>query len=345
MVDIPPPDGPRPVSNDEAAAVASELYGLEAVATPLAAELDQIFRLDAAGGRRFVLKIADPAADPAVADLYVEALDHIAKTDPSLPVETVIPAQNGSRLVRHRFASGDVRTVRLFSYLDGVPLHTLERTPAQCHALGTLIAKTGLALQGLSHPAATRALLWDIQQAGAVRDRTGYIEDPVRRALAESYLDRFEAVILPAQAGLRRQIIHNDFNTNNILVDAADHDRISGLLDFGDMIEAPLVNDLAVAVSYHLLDSEAPLAMACGLVAAYHAVLPLEPAELDWLADIAAMRCVLLVVVCTWRTQHRPENRAYLMRNVERSWARLGRLEALPEGAATRVLRAACGME
>ncbi len=333
------------VSPQEAASLAAELYGFDATATPLAGEVDQIFRLDTADGKRFVIKIADPAMDTAVAELYVEGLDHIAKTDPGLPVETVIPATDGARLLRHQFADGEWRAVRLFSFLDGVPLHTVERTPAQCRALGRLLAKTDLALRDFSHPAATRELLWDFQQAYALRDRTGYIEDPVRRTLAEAHLDRFEAVVRPAQAALRRQVIHNDFNSNNILVDAADHDRIAGLLDFGDMIEAPLINDLAIAVSYQLLDSETPLAFASELVAAYHAVLPLERAELDWLADLVAMRYVMMVVGCTWRAHQRPENREYLMRNVEISWARLDRIDALPEGAAARAFRIACGME
>ena len=333
------------VSPQVAASLATDLYGLDATATPLAGEVDQIFRLDTADGKRFVIKIADPIMDTAVAELYIEGLDHIAKADPGLPVETVIPTTGGARLVRHQFAGGEWRAVRLFSFLDGVPLHTVERTPAQCRALGTLLAKTDLALQGFSHPAATRELLWDIQQAYALRDRTGYIEDPVCRALAETHLDRFEAVIRPAQGGLRCQVVHNDFNANNILVDAADHDRIVGLLDFGDMIEAPLINDLAIAASYQLLDTETPLALASELIAAFHAVLPLERAELDWLADLVAMRYVMMAVGCTWRAHLRPENREYLMRNIEISWARLDRIDALPEGAAAKAFRTACGME
>ena len=98
-------------------------------------------------------------------------------------------------------------------------------------------------------------------------------------------------------------------------------------------------------MSYQLLDSEAPLALASELVAAFHAVLPLKREEFDGLADLVAMRYVMMVVGCTWRAHHRPDNREYLMRNVAISWARLDRINALSEGAAAKTFRTACGME
>ena len=73
---------------------------------------------------------------------------------------------------------------------------------------------------------------------------------------------RFTEHARPALPGLRAQAIHNDLNLYNVLVDPRDHDVIAGILDFGDMVRAPLVNDLAVAASYQLEPGADPLAPA-----------------------------------------------------------------------------------
>lgn len=40
----------------------------------------------------------------------------------------------------------------------------------------------------------------------------------------------------------------NDFNMDNVLVDPALPSRISGVLDFGDMVHTPLICDMAIAI-------------------------------------------------------------------------------------------------
>ncbi len=55
------------------ARVARELYGLDAVATPLPGERDLNFRLDA-GGVRYVLKLHEPREDLALEDAVLEHL-------------------------------------------------------------------------------------------------------------------------------------------------------------------------------------------------------------------------------------------------------------------------------
>ena len=62
------------------ARVARELYGLDAVATPLPGERDLNFRLDA-GGIRYVLKLHEPREDLALEDAVLEHL----RSEPAVP--------------------------------------------------------------------------------------------------------------------------------------------------------------------------------------------------------------------------------------------------------------------
>ena len=68
----------------EAEDIAQRVFGIAASAHPLDSERDQNFRLCSVDGLDCVLKIANPAEDPAVLDLQTEALLHIARVDPDL---------------------------------------------------------------------------------------------------------------------------------------------------------------------------------------------------------------------------------------------------------------------
>ena len=80
----------------EAEDIAQRFFGIAASAHPLDSERDQNFRLCSGDGPDWVLKIANPAEDPAVLDLQTEALLHIARVDPDLAVPHVITTLDGS---------------------------------------------------------------------------------------------------------------------------------------------------------------------------------------------------------------------------------------------------------
>lgn len=321
-------------------------YGLAGTLTPMSGERDRNHRLQSdADGACFLLKLSHPAEAPLVADFQTRTLLHLARADPGLPVQRIVPTLDGTPSFCTDAGDGPPRVVRLFSYLSGQPLPEAPRSAAQRANLARMLARVDAALQDFRHPAGARSLPWDIQHAGTVRGLLQHVADPARRALAARALDRFEQAVAPHLPTLRRQPIHNDLNPNNVLVDPADPDRITGILDFGDMVEAPLIDDLAVAAAYQLGGHGDPLTEVLPFVAAYHAVLPLQRAELDLLFPLMTARLVMVVAISGWRAARDPANAAYLLRNNAPSWARLAACDALaPEGAA-RVLRAACGIE
>ena len=53
-------------------------YGLSGTLVPLASERDQNFRVGTEIGDQFVIKIANSAEDPAIIDMQLKALEHIA---------------------------------------------------------------------------------------------------------------------------------------------------------------------------------------------------------------------------------------------------------------------------
>ncbi len=319
-----------------------ERWNLGGELEPLVSERDQNFLLRAADGARFVLKISNPGEAPAVLDFQARALEHVARLAPALPVPHVVPSRGGRMLERIETSGGDC-LVRIVSWLDGTPLDDVPWTPRLRKHLAGTMAKLGLALRGFFHPAARHPLLWDVNRADAAAALTAHIDDPARRTLAERNFERHQRQVAPLLAGLRAQVIHNDCNPDNVLVARDDPEAVSGIVDFGDMVHAPLVNDLAVAIAYQLVDQDDPLAVACELVAAYHATCPLEPAELRLLFDLVSLRLTMSVAICAWRAKRHPENVDYILGHHERYWATLARLDALDPRDAERAFLGACG--
>jgi Ser/Thr protein kinase RdoA (MazF antagonist) len=334
VLDAPAP----PVSVADAEALGADHFGLRATATPLTGERDRNFLLRADDGGAYVLKVVHPAEDPAVTDFQNQALLHLAEADPALPVPRVRPPL----LVPWQVPGLPPRLVRMYSWLPGRPLHLVAPGSAQRRAVGGLLARLGLGLRGFSHPAQDHVLLWDIQHAARVRPLLAHIQDPVRRAIPERLLDVFEQRAVPAMRGLRRQVIHNDFNPHNVLADPVADDRIAGVIDFGDMVRAPLVQDLATACAYHVQPEGHPLAGPAEIVAGYHAVCPLLPDEIEVLFDLIAVRGVISVAISGWRAERQPDNAAYILRNYPTAWAGLERLAAVPRAEAAVLFHAAC---
>jgi len=329
-------------STAEAEEIARRVFGIAASAHPLDSERDQNFRLCSGDGPDWVLKIANPAEDPAVLDLQTEALLHIARVDPDLAVPHVKTTLDGSH--SHTIEGPDGRRfiTRLLSFLPGTLLDEAAPSPALRREVGAAAARLARALCGFFHPAARHALLWDIMQASGLRERLHRVEEPARRREIERFLDRFDGDVLPRLRCLRAQIIHNDVSAQNTLVDG---ESVTGSIDFGDLIHAPLVCDLAVPISELTLGTADPIASAAEITVGYHAVTALSDEELHLVFDIVCARCAMGITIASWRASHHPENTEYILDGVNEFWELLQRfLEAGPERVYATV-RDACAVE
>jgi hydroxylysine kinase len=342
-----PIDGLRAASSlpeSLAKQLAAEHYGLTVAVHRLDSERDQNFRLRTPDGREYVLKIANPSEDRAVTNLQTEALVKLAAADPDLPVPRIFPALNGANELDIGFDDGSTRVVRLLSFLAGRPFHTVKSSTALRRDLGQCAARMARGLSDFRHPGANHKLLWDLQHAAELRPLIDAVPAE-RRGLVERVLNRFEGHALPVLSGLPKQPLHNDLNPHNIVVDAANSERIAGIIDFGDLTSTARIVDLAVTAAYQVVDSDDPLAPACDMIGAYHAVTPLDAIEFDILFDLIATRMVMTIVISSWRAIRYPENRDYILRNNPAAWGRLQRIADIPGAQARQQIKSACNSE
>ncbi|MGB8814039.1 MAG: phosphotransferase, partial [Paracoccaceae bacterium] len=279
---------------------------------------------------------ANPAEPAAVTQFQTMALLHLAATAADLPVPRVVHTLSGATEVG--LPNG---ILRLLTYVEGTPLHSAQPTAAQRRSMARMGASLARALRDFHHPAADHDLLWDIKQAARLRSLMPSIADPALQSLARRCLDTFDADVAPQLQSLRWQVVHNDLNPHNVLVDPTDADRISGVLDFGDMVHTPLICDVAVAASYQI-DRDNPLQSLIDFAAAWHSADPLYPAELDQLFDLVATRMVTTIAITSWRASRYPENAPYILRNFPSAKAGLEAFANLPRAAVLHALKATC---
>jgi hydroxylysine kinase len=311
---------------NEAISVSYEHYGLKAVAKELKSERDQNFMLMIDGRPKFLLKVANAAEAHSTIDFRVGALRHMEDVAPDLPIQRVIQTRAGTDIFSWSAVDGQTRFCYLLSYLDGVPMAGNIASGEQQAGLGLTAAKVDRALSGFTHPAAGHELLWDLKHAAKLRAYVHMTEDPLHRDLASQALNRFDSIEL---APLRTQVIHNDLNPHNVLV-WPETGSIAGVIDFGDMVQSPLVCDVAVACSYLFAEGPEPIAPLCRFLAAYRSVLPLHQNELAALPVLIATRLAMTVIITNWRASQYPENRDYILRNQKSAVAGLLALAAVP---------------
>jgi hydroxylysine kinase len=301
----------RPVPSERAVALVREHYGLDTRASRLTGERDENFRLCTADGSEFVLKVAPPAEEPAVTELPAAALLYLAKIDPAFPCPRVVRERTGGTQVGFTDEDGRRRTARVLTYLPGKLLGTAARSERQRAACGRMGARLTTALRNFEHPAARRAIVWDVRHAAQLQRLLAQLPDlPCREAAAE-LLRSIVPVVESQLPQLRQQVVHNDLNPLNVLVDPADDARVTGIIDFGDITYTALIADVAVTAAEMIpqdctANSGQAGAAVLDIASAYHERLPLQQQELRVLGPLVAARLMANIVVHEWHVHHNP---------------------------------------
>lgn len=332
-----------PLSTAEAAELMLRYYATAGKATRLTGERDDNFRIDGRDGARLVLKVAHHQEDRLVTNLHTSLLLYLAVTTPAIPTPRVLATKDG--LSEHQLTSGHNagRVARVTSYLYGRPLHSVSPSASLRREVGATLARLDQCLRHFTHGAADRILIWDLQWADHLKELIPVIPDRNARQTLLRHVDSFATVVSPQLTTLRSQMIHNDFNSGNILIDPYRR-VVSGILDFGDAVRAPLILDVAVAASYHITGDVDPTAAAIDLVVGYHQIETLLREELTIFFDLVLMRLIFRIVITEWRASLFPADRPYIVRNLVTTWAQFNSLQAVSHRVVVADLMRRCGV-
>jgi 4-aminobutyrate aminotransferase-like enzyme/Ser/Thr protein kinase RdoA (MazF antagonist) len=333
-------------STADAERIALEVYGVPGTATLLPSERDRVFRIAAADGTSWVLKVSNALESRDVLEAQLEAADRA--------IAAGLPVQAARRtLAGERIGEADRHLVRLLEHLPGTLLaDVLPASPALRRDLGAVLGRLATALAAFDHPHAHRDFHWDVARTATVlADNRAAVTDPMRRELLDTVARRFSHDVEPRLAALPHAVIHGDANDHNVLVDtgtpydpALRFDRVVGLLDFGDLVHSVVAAEVAVAASYHVKAADDPIEALCDIAAGFHAERPLSEHELEMLWDLTLARLALSGVHAAGQSAQRPGD-PYLSVDEDSAWGALEQLVPVCPRLALYRLRHACGLE
>ena len=300
---------PPNFAEDVVLTVLLEQYGLEGELRPLLSERDQNWLLVTPGGERFVLKIANAAEDPIVTDFQVRALLHLESRGCPIATPRIVPTRDGE--VSIRLSDGATSHVaRVVTFIPGRPMDValLDRNIA--FGIGIAIAQIHVALADFKHAGDEQPLLWDMQRALELRPLLQHIQDSQLQAAISSCLDEFERQSLPFLRSSERHVIHGDINPGNVLL-GSDAASIAGVIDFGDMVRAAVIVDLAIAASYFRSARTDPYELIASMLAGYDSVSRLAADALAALHGLIRARLATSITLLHWRLAARGPGDAY----------------------------------
>lgn len=319
-------------------------WGLTGQMTPLAGYWDLNFLIESDGkdSARYVLKIMAPEHDPALIDMQIAALIHLEKKATNIPLPHAYPTHNDTPYIIIRDDAGHDRIAWLISALAGI-----DYADYRLHDK-TLLAQMGQingqllnALKDFDHPSLTRDQEWDLMQAAWVCDHFAlFDETPDYRDTLKAITTEYQTQ-LPMLQSLPFQAIHNDLNDYNILVD---RHQISGIIDFGDMVSAPRVCDIAITATYMMLGHDRPLKALTCFIEALHKTCPLTEDELSYLYPLIKMRCVVSQISAALNRKSKPDD-DYITISMVPVRRLLEQCAALPDAFVLAKLRMACGFD
>ena len=304
---------PPQFDNTEIQKFLQNVYGIDGTIFLLDSERDQNFKVICENGNEFILKISNPHENIEIVKLQSAAIKHIHEYDSTLNVPILIKSKEGNIIntLRGNF-------VRVQTFLKGRFIKELSSPPLKLlHEFGQFFAKLDLAIKEFEYPTIKKNWVWDIRNIRFLKKYLKYFNSNNDQKIINHFISNYESNIYPIEKHLRQQYIHNDGNDHNVLLDETG--SISGIIDFGDMAHSFLVCELAVAITYLILEDESPKGKIKSAVEGYQSLLPLRIEEIESLIHLICIRACLTVVTANYRKKLFPEN-DYIIVTEEKAW-------------------------
>ncbi len=297
-----------------------------------------------------MLKLAHSGEDRKVLDFQNRVLEHLARA--GFGLSKVLFAEDGREIVEIPGPGGHVYLTRLLTWLPGDSLYQANpHTAPLLQGVGAFLGGMDLALEDFAHPAQSRALPWNLLEAGkTISSHADDVRDTARRSLLERISGRLLARLEPLAPDLRTSIIHGDANDHNVLVSPLERGagpedrRVVGVVDFGDAVLSYTVAEAAIAAAYAMLGKDDPLSAAAEVVNGYHRAFPVSEAEMAALFPLMGLRLCVSVAMSAFQRRREPDNE-YLSVSEEAAWALLDLLQAKSPDLPHYLFRQRCGLE
>nr|WP_299387871.1 aminotransferase class III-fold pyridoxal phosphate-dependent enzyme [Allomuricauda sp.] len=330
------------ISTAEAEQILHHSFGINGKAKPLPGEIDFNFRIEVPDGDGYILKVSRANEDLEYLEYQQLLLQYVEQKGNDLISPKVVKDTEGNTIATYKDQNGNGRNVRLLTWIPGrIWSQVNPQLDALRASLGEQCGLLTKALEGFDHPMAHRRFDWDVAQALWTKEHLNLFEDEEREILSY-FIQEFERGH-KAYTQLRKSVVHNDANDNNIVVtEDLVQPSVRAFIDYGDAVHTQIINDVAIASAYAIMHHNDPLAASTPIVKGYHSAYPLLESELEHLYVAIAMRLVISVTKSALNKIKEPDNE-YLLISEKPAWEVLKKWYEVNKDFAHYSFRQACG--
>ena len=328
------------VTSEEAERLLLDYFNIVGIASPLPGELDFNFLIRTKENNQYILKVSRPEEELDDLRFQQDLLLYVNSYDEIVSPQVIKDIQ-GNTISHNKDSLGRIRSIRLLSWIDGRLWSQVNpQTDLLRYDLGRQAGLLTKVLCDFKYEITNRKFDWDIAQSLWTKKHLHLFKENEQKIIIDfqqSFSEQFESY-----QSLRKSVVHNDANDNNIVVSGEGYDaKVKSLIDYGDAIYTQTVNDLAVACAYAIMHQNDPLAAALPLIKGYHESFSLQEEELKHLYVAIAMRLVISVTKSAINKEREPEN-SYLLISEQPAWNLLKKWHAISAEFAHYRFRAAC---
>ena len=329
------------ISTQQAEKILFECFNIKGNASPLPGEVDFNFRIKIDDEAGYILKISRPDEDENYLDFQQKLLQFVETNGQNLIAPKVVLDTNGHAISEITDDFENQRHVRLLTWVSGRVWSSVNPQLNDLrYSLGEQCGLLTQALQGFDHQEAHRHFVWDVAQSLWTKDHLHLFEGEEQEIMT-SFHNKFETS-RPAYNQLRKSVVHNDANDNNVIVSSnLINPQVKAAIDYGDAMYTQIINDVAIACAYAVMHHNDPLEAALPIVKGYHATCPLQEAELEHLYNAIAMRLIISVTKSAINKIEEPDNE-YLLISEKPAWDVLKKWFLLSSDFANYAFRNAC---
>lgn len=338
---VPPSEGALDLAVEDVRLLLRKRYDMEPrTVHPVEGEVATICRVEDAGGT-YAVKV-QRAEGPERVRLQWRTTVVLQLAAQGLPVPAIRPDRDGSAL-SCAVVAGVPLGVVVEEWLNGVPLQAAAVDRPLLLDVGQTAARLSAALASAPPPPPGLTHVWEASRGRAsILESLPHVRDPETRELAARAADVFAAEVEPRLEALPRALVHHDLHDANLLVGyEGGVQRVTGVLDFGDMLAGLRVAELAVAAGYACRLSTDPLGALLDVVEGWGRQARLQDVEAAVLLPLALTR--LAVNASVWAARAAGPRASYAAARSARSIPALTALLAADREAAASSVRRSTG--
>jgi len=287
----------------------------------LNSERDKNFLININSKQKYVLKISNSKETIDFLDLQDYVLKKLSKRT---SLKKYIPKIIHSSIKIYSDLMNRKCYVRILTYIDGKMYASVKHDSILEKSLGILLGNLSKELQNLIKSSAFRKFQWDPSKIKWINKEVLIFKGKNKEILLKN-LKEHNIFVTNNLNKLRFSLTHGDVNNYNLVVN--EH-KISGLLDYGDLIYAPTINDLAVSLSYALMKKNDLYSTLKNIIVSYHGVFQISFDEIFSLMSLVKARLTITVVMAEKQRKKFPDNK-YLSISEKDAWNLLYKLDLI----------------